>query len=139
MRSLTNAEKVDQFTIAMKQPREVDLIPDQKDQINLRMRLIYEELSELEDEVFELTDSTTPWKTKNNISPEKVLKELCDLLYVTYGFASTFGLKIDSAFNRVHASNMSKLDDNGQPIYREDGKVVKGPNYTPPVLRDLFE
>ena len=64
-------------------------------------------------------------------------KELSDLLYVVYGTALAFGLPLDPAFNRVHESNMSKLVD-GKPLYREDGKVLKGPNYQPPVLDDLF-
>lgn len=70
-------------------------------------------------------------------SPAHLLKELADLVYVTYGFAATFGWNLDEAVRRVHASNMSKLGDDGAPIYREDGKVLKGPNYEPPELSDL--
>ena len=51
--------------------------------------------------------------------------------------AVALGLPVQEAFNRVHASNMSKLDEDGNPIYREDGKVMKGPNYKPPYLEDL--
>lgn len=96
---------------------------------------------------------------------EHLLKELADLIYVVYGaeisntaneallennphfktaskwlegFAPEFGAQIMSeAFARVHASNMSKLDDNGNPIKRDDGKIMKGPNYAPPTLTDL--
>lgn len=68
---------------------------------------------------------------------EDLLKELADLVYVTYGYAATFGWDLDEAVRRVHASNMSKLDDKGDPIYREDGKVLKGPNYQEPDLTDL--
>ena len=68
---------------------------------------------------------------------EDLLKELADLVYVTYGYAATFGWDLDEAVRRVHASNMSKLDDKGEPIYREDGKVLKGPNYQEPDLTDL--
>jgi len=68
---------------------------------------------------------------------DEILKELADLVYVVYGFAATFGWDLDEAVRRVHASNMSKLGDDGQPIYREDGKVLKGPNYEPPNLEDL--
>jgi NTP pyrophosphatase (non-canonical NTP hydrolase) len=71
------------------------------------------------------------------ITPENLLKELADLVYVTYGFAATFGWNLDEAVRRVHASNMSKLGDDGQPIYREDGKVLKGPHYEAPDLNDL--
>jgi len=69
-------------------------------------------------------------------APE-MLKELADLVYVTYGFAATFGWDLDEAVRRVHASNMSKLGVNGDVIYREDGKVLKGPNYEEPNLTDL--
>lgn len=70
---------------------------------------------------------------------EDLLKELADLVYVTYGYAATFGWDLDEAVRRVHASNMSKLGEDGEPIYREDGKVLKGPNYEPPYLKDLVE
>jgi len=69
-------------------------------------------------------------------APE-MLKELADLVYVTYGFAATFGWDLDEAVRRVHASNMSKLGVNGDVLYREDGKVLKGPNYEEPNLTDL--
>ena len=65
------------------------------------------------------------------------LKELTDLLYVVWQFAENMGWDLDEAWNRVHESNMSKLDENGNPIYREDGKVLKGPNYKNPILGDL--
>ena len=65
------------------------------------------------------------------------LKELADLVYVCYQYAENLGWDLDEALNRVHQSNMSKLDENGKPIYREDGKVLKGPNYQPPNLKDL--
>jgi predicted HAD superfamily Cof-like phosphohydrolase len=65
------------------------------------------------------------------------LKELADLVYVCYQYAENLGWDLDEALDRVHRSNMSKLDDNGQPIYRPDGKVLKGPNYQPPNLNDL--
>ena len=65
------------------------------------------------------------------------LKELADLVYVCYQYAANQGWDLDEALDRVHKSNMSKLDDNGQPIFRKDGKVLKGPNYAPPNLEDL--
>ena len=68
---------------------------------------------------------------------EHALKELADLVYVCYQYAENMGWLLDEALDRVHKSNMSKLDDNGEPIYREDGKVLKGPNYKPPNLKDL--
>ena len=66
------------------------------------------------------------------------LKELADLVYVCYQYAENMGWFLDEALNRVHQSNMSKLDEDGKPIYREDGKVLKGPDYKPPDLSDLF-
>ena len=65
------------------------------------------------------------------------LKELADLVYVCYQYAANLGWDLDEAMHRVHQSNMSKLDEYGKPIYREDGKVLKGPRYSPPNLEDL--
>ena len=67
----------------------------------------------------------------------EALKELADLVYVCYQYAANMNWDLDEAMHRVHESNMSKLDENGKPIYREDGKVLKGPNYKPPNLEDL--
>jgi len=90
----------------------------------LRKSLIKEEM----DEVFEAI------KEKNEAH---VLKELVDLVVVCVGMADTYGWNFDSAFKRVHESNMSKLDDEGKPIYRADGKVIKSKNYKEPYLDDL--
>ena len=65
------------------------------------------------------------------------LKELADLVYVCYQYAASQDWDLDEAVKRVHESNMSKLDEYGKPIYRADGKVLKGPNYAPPNLEDL--
>jgi len=69
---------------------------------------------------------------------EKNLKEiadsLTDILYVTYGAGHAFGINLDKCFEEVQKSNMSKLDENGKPIYNSDGKVMKGPNYFKPDL-----
>jgi len=72
----------------------------------------------------------------NNVQME-CLKELADLVYVCYQYAENMRWDLDEALHRVHESNMSKLDEDGNPIYREDGKVLKGPNYKPPNLEDL--
>ena len=69
---------------------------------------------------------------------EHALKELADLVYVCYQYAENMGWFLDEALDRVHKSNLSKLDEEGNPIYREDGKVLKGPNYQAPSLEDLF-
>ena len=65
---------------------------------------------------------------------EAIVKELSDLVFVCYQFAATYGIDLDKAMTLVFESNMSKLDEQGMPIYREDGKVLKGPNYQPPDL-----
>jgi len=65
------------------------------------------------------------------------LKELADLVFVCYQMAASQEWDLDEAMRRVYASNMSKLGEDGKPIYREDGKVLKGPNYKPPTLTDL--
>lgn len=70
-------------------------------------------------------------------SPEEELKELADLVYVVYGYANVKGWDLDEAVRRVHKSNMSKLDEEGKPIRREDGKILKGPRYKKPDLGDL--
>ena len=75
---------------------------------------------------------------ENNKRREELLKELCDLVFVCYQFAAAFNLDLDTAMDRVFESNMSKLGEDGKPIYREDGKVLKGPNYQPPNLAECL-
>ena len=92
------------------------------DKINkLRIDLIKEELEELTEAM------------KNNDLLE-VADALTDILYVTYGAGHAFGIDLDKCFQEVQNSNMSKLDENGKPIYDESGKVMKGPNYFKPDL-----
>ena len=69
---------------------------------------------------------------------EHQLKELADLVYVCFQFAASQEWDLDEAMTRVHESNMSKLGEDGKPIYRADGKVLKGPNYKEPTLTDLI-
>ncbi len=110
----------------------VDASFNDKD-INLRIELMEEEL----DEVLEEFDYAG--EESNNVNPKKLTKELADLLYVVYGTAVSFGLPLEEVFNEVHKSNMSKLDEDGKPIYRDDGKVLKGPNYKEPDLGKYFD
>lgn len=70
---------------------------------------------------------------------EHMLKELVDLLYVIHQMAACFDWDLQSAYNRVHASNLSKLGPDGKPIRRPDGKILKGPNYYEPNLTDLVK
>ena len=92
------------------------------DKINkLRLDLIKEELEEL----------TEAMENKDLL---EVADALTDILYVTYGAGHAFGIDLDKCFEEVQNSNMSKLDENGKPIYNEKGKVMKGPNYFKPDL-----
>ena len=92
------------------------------DKINkLRLDLIKEELEELTEAI-------------NNKDLLEVADALTDILYVTYGAGHAFGIDLDKCFDEVQNSNMSKLDENGNPIYNESGKVMKGPKYFKPDL-----
>ena len=92
------------------------------DKINkLRIDLIKEELDELTEAM-------------NNKDLLEVADALTDILYVTYGAGHAFGIDLDKCFDEVQNSNMSKLSENGEPIYNESGKVMKGPNYFKPDL-----
>jgi predicted house-cleaning noncanonical NTP pyrophosphatase (MazG superfamily) len=125
----TTYEMVREFTKAMGQPLDTDIHVEQdmynlgepSEIMSLRYRLIEEEVDE--------------FMTSDNY--ENMLKELMDIKYVIDGFCATFGWDADEAFYRVHESNMSKLGDDGKPVYRADGKVTKGPNYKPCDLSDL--
>ena len=97
------------------------------DKINeLRVSLIKEEL----DELIEAID-------KKDLV--EVADALTDILYVTYGAGHAFGINLDQCFEEVQNSNMSKLDNNGKPIYNEKGKVMKGPNYFKPDLSKFIK
>ena len=74
---------------------------------------------------------------ENPKTREEVVKELSDLVFVCYQFAAAYNIDLDKAMTLVFESNLSKLDEQGKPIYREDGKVLKGPNYQPPNLQEL--
>ena len=94
--------------------------------VKLRYDLIKEELDEFEQAI----------KEKNL---KEVADSLTDILYVTYGAGHAFGIDLDKCFNEVQRSNMSKLGDNGKPIYNEQGKVMKGPKYYEPNLKKFVE
>ena len=93
---------------------------------NLRYELIREELDELKEAL----------KNKDLL---EVADALTDILYVTYGAGHAFGIDLDSCFEEVQQSNMSKLDKYGKPIYNESGKVMKGPNYFKPNLNKFVK
>lgn len=131
---MNNLERVTEFMEAMGQGTN---LPFSSKAINLRIGLIEEEFTEICDEVYDNLANLTP-KDNSKIDQKALTKELADLLYVTYGFAATFGLPLQEVFGEVHRSNMSKLGDDGKPVFREDGKVLKGPNYKPPELEKYF-
>jgi len=118
---MTNFNKVGTFMKTFGQ--EVKTKPSlSTEKINkLRLDLIREELDEL-------TEAIT------NKDLLEVADALTDILYVTYGAGHAFGINLDRCFEEVQNSNMSKLDNNGKPIYNESGKVMKGPNYFKPDL-----
>ena len=118
---MTNFDKVGTFMKTFGQ--EVKTKPSfSTDKINkLRLDLIKEELTELTEAM-------------NNKDLLEVADALTDILYVTYGAGHALGINLDKCFEEVQNSNMSKLDENGKPIYNEHGKVMKGPNYFKPDL-----
>ena len=93
---------------------------------NLRYELIKEEFDEFK-------------KALKNKDILEVADALTDILYVTYGAGHAFGINLDKCFEEVQQSNMSKLDEKGKPIYNENGKVMKGPNYFKPDLTKFFK
>ena len=99
--------------------------PDVKT-MNLRYDLIKEELNELEQAM----------KEKNL---KEIADALTDILYVTYGAGCAYGIDLDKCFKEVQRANMSKLGEDGQPIYNDKGKVMKGPNYLEPNLKQFVE
>lgn len=105
--------------------------------LKLRHGLIYEEYEELKDEFAAALADLAQYGEVKPKTKERMLKELADLQYVISGMAVTFGLPLQVAFVRVHKSNMSKLGEDGKPVYREDGKVLKGANYAPADMEDL--
>ena len=121
---MTNFEKVANFMSTFGQ--DVLTQPKLTDVSELRYELIKEELSELREALDQ----------KDIVG---VADALTDILYVTYGAGHAFGINLDKCFTEVQRSNMSKLGEDGKPIYREDGKVLKGPKYFPPDLKSNIE
>ena len=120
----TNNLKVKKFMQVFGQEvRDEPSFPD-SDTIRLRIDLIREELDEFVDAI-------------GNEDIVEVADALTDILYVTYGAGHAFGIDLEACFREVHSSNMSKLED-GKPIYRGDGKVMKGKNYFAPNLKRVL-
>ena len=118
---MTNFEKVGLFMKTFNQEVKTSSGLSGEKINTLRINLISEELEELKKAI-----------SDNNIV--EIADALTDILYVTYGAGHAFGINLDKCFNEVQESNMSKLDQDGKPIFNEHGKVMKGPNYFKPDL-----
>ena len=121
----SNFKEVKTFMETFKQKVRTEPQWHTDEEVDLRIDLIREELNELEEacEKGTLVD---------------VADALTDILYVTYGAGHTFGIDLDKCFAEVQRSNMSKLGEDGKPMYRKDGKVMKGPNYSEPNLEGVI-
>ena len=123
---MTNFEKVGNFMKTFGQEVKKSSSFSSEKVNKLRLNLIKEELDEL----------TEAMNKKDLV---EVADALTDILYVTYGAGHAFGINLDKCFDEVQNSNMSKLDNNGRPIYNENGKVMKGPNYFKPNLSKFIK
>ena len=124
--TLSNFESVGVFMHTFNQEIKHEAEFPSKDVCKLRVDLIAEELKELKEAI----------RDKDIV---EVADALTDLLYVVYGAGHAFGIDLDACFNEVHRSNMSKLGSDGKPIYREDGKVLKGPAFFDPDLTKIVQ
>ena len=123
---MTNFEKVGLFMKTFGQEVKTNASLS-SDKINkLRIDLIEEELQELKDAI-------------NKKDLKETVDALTDILYVAYGAGHAFGVNLDKCFEEVQNSNMSKLGEDGKPIYNENGKVMKGPNYFKPNLNQFLK
>jgi predicted HAD superfamily Cof-like phosphohydrolase len=124
MSDMSNFNKVKAFMNTYGQDvKEKAEFPENKI-VQLRIDLIEEELNELKEAI----------KNKDIV---EVADALTDILYVTYGAGHSFGVNLDQCFDEVQRSNMSKLGEDGNPIYNDSGKVMKGPNYFAPNLKKI--
>lgn len=118
----TNFEKVGEFLTAFGHPcKDYPALEADNVMVDMKLGLIQEEFEELLEGV-----------ANNDL--EEIADALADLLYVVYGVGHLYGINLDRCLDIVHTSNMTKLGEDGKPIYRNDGKIMKGPNYVPPDL-----
>ena len=122
---MTNFEKVGLFMSTFRQEVKKKSGFSSNKINDLRINLIEEELNEFKDAM-----------SKKDL--KEVADALTDILYVTYGAGHAFGINLDDCFEEVQKSNMSKLGNDGKPIYNENGKVMKGPNYFKPNLNKFL-
>ena len=123
---MSNFDDVKTFMQAFGQEIKIKAEFPKKKIIKLRYDLIEEELNELQNAI----------KTKNL---KEIADALTDILYVTYGAGHAYGIDLDKCFKEVQKSNMSKLGEDGKPIYNEKGKVMKGSKYFEPNLKQFIE
>jgi len=123
---MTNFEKVGVFMKTFGQEIKTKSELSSEKINNLRVSLIEEELNELKEAI-------------KNKDLKETIDALTDILYVTYGAGHAFGINLDACFDEVQKSNMSKLGDDGKPIYNDQGKVMKGPKYFKPDLSKFIK
>jgi len=123
---MTNFEKVGVFMKTFGQEIKTKSELSSEKINNLRVSLIEEELNELKEAI-------------RNKDLKETIDALTDILYVTYGAGHAFGVNLDACFDEVQKSNMSKLGDDGKPIYNNQGKVMKGPKYFKPDLSKFIK
>ena len=123
---MTNFEKVGLFMKTFGQEVKVKSGFSSEKINKLRIDLIEEELEELKEAIY-----------KKDL--KETIDALTDILYVTYGAGHAFGVNLDECFEEVQNSNMSKLGEDGKPIFNEKGKVMKGPNYFKPDLKQFLK
>ena len=123
---MSNFNLVEEFMTTFGQEVKTKAEWPNEDVCDLRGDLISDEFDELREAIY----------TKEGTLVD-VADALTDLLVVIYGAGHAFGIDLDSCFAEVHRSNMSKLGEDGKPIYREDGKVLKGPNFSEPDLKGI--
>ena len=123
---MTNFEKVGLFMKTFGQEVKTKSSLSTNKINELRINLINEELEELKEAI-------------KNKDLKETIDALTDILYVTYGAGHAFGVNLDECFDEIQKSNMSKLGEDGKPIYNEAGKVMKGPNYFKPVLSKFLK
>ena len=122
----TNFELAGDFMSAFGQEVLTEPTLPEQNLAKLRLELIREEVEELNVGI-------------EGMDIVEIADALTDILYVVYGAGHAFGIDLDECYQEVHRSNMSKLGADGKPIYREDGKILKGPNYFHPNLKDILD
>ena len=123
---MSNFDDVKTFMHAFGQEVKVKASFPNEKIIKLRYELIHEELGEFK-------------KAMEEKNLKEIADALTDILYVAYGAGHAYGIDLDKCFSEVQRSNMSKLDEDGKPIYNEKGKVMKGPKYFEPNLKQFIE